>query len=303
MRWLIKELRRTVSRDDVPIFIDQEGGRVSRLQPPHWPKHPPARIFGAMYEKDPDLGAEAMRLYARLVADELWQLGITVNCAPVLDLFIDGASKAIGDRAYSRKPAVVAALARAFAETSMENGVLPVIKHMPGHGRMKTDPHDMLPVIDASRAELESDDFVPFEFLKDMPLGMNSHSVFDALDRGKPASLSTVINQEIIRERLGFDGLLFSDDIVMKALNGLPADLAKQTLAAGADVVLHCDGNIEHMQAIAHALKSMCDESWARWEYAKKMVKKPNPAYSPTGDNARLDILLGAMAFEEKTGS
>src|SRR6202012_1910483 len=148
-----------------------------------------------------------------------------------------------------------------------------VIKHFPGHGRLRSDPHDVLPTIEAYRAELESEDFVRFEFLKDMPLGMNSHSIFKSLDPARPASLSPLITEKIIRGRLGFDGLLFSDDIAMKALHGLPDDIAKKALAEGADVVLHCNGDMQEMQSIAHVLEPINGESWARWEYAKSMAK------------------------------
>ena len=206
IQWLIKELRYVVGRDDIEILIDQEGGRVSRLQAPLWAQYPAARVFGAMYEHDANWGVRAMHLYARLVAHQLYQLGITMNCAPVLDLLIDDASKAIGDRALSRKPAVVAALARTLCETFMSHGILPVIKHLPGHGRVTLDPHDLLPTITANLAELESDDFVPFELLKDIPVGMNSHAVFKEIDPDYPASLSPVIYEEVIRGRLGFDG-------------------------------------------------------------------------------------------------
>jgi beta-N-acetylhexosaminidase len=285
----------------VPILIDQEGGRVSRLQPPHWPQHPPARAFGEMYEKDPEWGTEAMQLYARIVANELSRVGIIINCAPVVDLFIEGASPAIGDRAMSRKPAIVAALARIWAETLMTNGVLPVIKHFPGHGRLKVDPHAMLPVIEATRAELEAEDFMPFELLKDLPIGMNSHAVFMALDGEKPASMSSTVTQEFIRGVLGFDGLLLSDDITMKALHGMPADLARRALGAGADVVLHCSGDMAEMEAVAAALEPIGGESWARWKHAKTMVSPADPAYNAATDNARLDVLLGGLAYDEKT--
>jgi len=230
VRRLIMELRHAVGRPDAPVLIDQEGGRVSRLQPPHWPKHPPARVFGIMYEMDPEWGAEAMQLYARVVAHELFRLGITVNCAPVIDLFMEGATPAIGDRAISRKPAIVAALARLWAETFLTNSIMPVIKHFPGHGRLKVDPHHKLPIIDTSQAELESEDFVPFELLKDLPLGMTSHAIFTAFDPHRPASLSPAVHQDIIRDKLGFDGLIFSDDICMKALDGSPEDRAIGTL-------------------------------------------------------------------------
>lgn len=300
VRYLIRELRQAVGRDDVPILIDQEGGSVARLRPPHWSKQPPAAVFGAMYERDAEWGTEAMQLFARIVANELWQLGIHVNCAPVLDLLFEGASTAIGDRAISRKPAVVAALARIWAETFLVNGILPVIKHLPGHGRVKTDPHFLLPVIDASLAEMESEDFVPFDLLKDLPIGMNSHAVFTAIDADKPASLSTAV-YELIRNKLGFDGLILSDDICMKALQGTPAELAKGVLEAGADVVLHCNGDLAEMEAIAAVLEPTIEESWARWTYAKSIAGKPDPAYNPRQDSARLDVLLGGLAYDDKT--
>jgi beta-N-acetylhexosaminidase len=299
VRWLVRELRATVGRPDAPVLIDQEGGRVARLQPPHWTKFPPARAFGQIYENDQALGTEAIQLFARILSHQLADLGITVNCAPVIDLFVDGATAALGDRALSRRPAIVAALARAFAEVSMENGLLPVMKHFPGHGRMKTDPHMMLPVIEASLAELETDDFVPFELLKDLPLGMTSHAVFMLLDKQNPASLSPFMHQDVIRGRLGFDGLLLSDDITMKALHGTPDDLAKRVIEAGSDIVLHCNGDVNEMQAIVGALEPMSKESAARWAYAQSMVKPINTQYKPADDIARLDILLGAVAYEE----
>lgn len=301
VKWLVKELRYTVGREDAPILIDQEGGRVARLQPPHWPSHPPARIFGSMYERDPEWGTEAVRLYARLVADELWKLGITINCAPVLDLYIEGASNAIGDRAISEQPAVVAALARAWAEVFLANGILPVIKHIPGHGRLNVDPHLVLPVIEASLAELETGDFVPFELLKDLPIAMNSHGLFTSIDPDAPASLSSTMHSEIIRGTIGFDGLLLSDDIAMKALQGKPGDIARKALGAGADIVLHCNGKLGEMEEIAAALEPINDESWSRWEYAKTMTRPPEGVYNPHWDSARLDVLLGAIAYQAKS--
>jgi beta-N-acetylhexosaminidase len=295
IKWLIRELRHSVGRDDAPVLIDQEGGRVARLQSPQWPKYPAARAFGLLYELDPALGTEAMRLFARMINYPLTEVGITVNCAPVLDLYFTGATDAIGDRALSRRPAIVAALARLYAEVAMENGILPVVKHFPGHGRLKADPHERLPVIEASLAELESDDFVPFELLKDLPLGMTSHAIFTSIDRDNPASLSATMHNDIIRGRLGFDGLMLSDDICMKALHGTPDDLAKRVIEAGSDVVLHCNGVLTEMQAIAAALEPMSGESMARWRYAQTMIKAPI-AYNPAADMGRLDILLGAVA-------
>ena len=256
--------------------------------------------LGLCNERDPSWGERAMKLYARIVSHELWKLGITMNCAPVLDLFIEGASNAIGDRAFSAKPTVVAALARIWSEVLLNNGVLPVIKHFPGHGRVKLDPHDELPVIDVSRAVLESEDFVPFELLKDLPIGMNSHAVFPCLDSDLPASLSITIHQEVIRGSMGFDGLLLSDDICMKALKGAPAELARGVLEAGADIVLHCNGKITEMQEIAAILPPLSRDGQTRWTYAKAMLRTPDPAYTPAQDMGDLDILLGGLAYDEK---
>lgn len=297
VRQLIRELRLAVGRDDTPIFIDQEGGRVARLQPPAWTHYPAARLFGLAYETGADLAREAIRLHTRILAHELVSLGITVNCAPVVDLFVPGASPAIGDRALSRQPAVVAELARLQAETFLDNGIVPVVKHFPGHGRLKTDPHLMLPIIDATRAELESEDFVPFELLKDLPVGMNSHAVFTALDPHNAATLSAYVQQEIIRGHLGFDGLMLSDDINMKALQGGAGDIARKVQAAGSEIILHCNGVMDEMREVAAALEPMSDETLQRWERARSMVKAPDPRYNPAADTARLDMLLGGLAF------
>ena len=297
VRYLILELQQAVGRDTVAIAIDQEGGRVSRLQPPNWPKYPAARVFGQIYERDSDWGIEAIRLYSRILAHELVSLGFTINCAPVVDLFDPEGSDAIGDRAFSRHSTIVAALARTQVETFLLNGLMPVIKHLPGHGKLKVDPHFVLPVIDAPLAELEGQDFVPFELLKDVPLGMNSHAIFKALDADNPASLSSIVNNDIIRGKLGFDGLLLSDDLTMKALNGAADDLARRAIDAGNDIVLHCDGTFDDMQAVAGVLDPMKDASWARWSHAKAMVVPLNPAYDPKEDASRLDVLLGGLAF------
>jgi len=301
VRRLVNELRQAIKRPDAPVLIDQEGGRVSRLPLPRWPQYPPARTFGSMYEKDPGWGEAAIRVYARLIANELRRMGITVNCAPVLDLFVDGASNAIGDRAYSRKPAVVTALGRILAETFLENGIMPVIKHLPGHGRLNVDPHMVSPVINATRYEMENEDFLPFEALKDMPAGMNSHAIFTAFDPDAPASLSAKIHKDVIRGTLGFEGVMFSDDIVMKALHGTMAERAKNVLKAGADIALHCNGKLEEMETIAQALEPINDASWARWERAKAMVKAPPATYNAAADSAQLDVLLGGLAYHAKS--
>jgi beta-N-acetylhexosaminidase len=299
VRYLVLELQQAVGRADINIAIDQEGGRVARLQPPHWPKYPSARTFGLMYEREPDWGIEAIRLYSRVLAHELVTLGFTINCAPVVDLFNPHGTPAIGDRAFSEQATIVAALARAQAETFMENGLMPVIKHFPGHGKLKVDPHQVLPYIDASLNDLEMQDFVPFGLLKDIPLGMNSHAIFTAIDGKNPASLSAAVNKDIIRGALGFDGLLLSDDLTMKALEGNPADLARRALATGSDIAVHCSGDISEMEVVSNALEPMNDASWARWIHARSMITPLNPAYTSHEDAARLDVLLGGLAYQD----
>lgn len=302
VRWLARELRSSVNRSDAPIFIDQEGGRVARLQPPRWTAHPAARLFGEIYEEDPEWAVEALQISTRVAARELASLEITANCAPVLDLLFEDGTSALGDRCYGRKPEMVAALARAAAETMLSCGVLPVLKHYPGHGRMRLDPHKTLPSISASRAELEGEDFVPFELLRDMPCGMSSHAIYTALDPNKPASLSTVVHQDIIRGVLGFDGLLLSDDLAMKALVGAPDNLAVRAIEAGSDVVLHCSANLDEMRQVASRLPLMSDQSWARWLRAKEMMAIVDDDYDLAGDVARLDTLLGGFAGASARG-
>jgi len=299
VRSLIEELRQVVGRADVQIAIDQEGGRVSRLQPPHWTKYPPARTFGLIYERDPSWAMEAMRLYSRVVAHELSSLGITINCAPVADLYDPKASAAIGDRAYSSSPAVVSALARAQVDTFLANGIFPVVKHWPGHGRLLADPHKVLPVIDVPREELEALDFVAFKALKDVPLAMNSHAILSAFDSNNPASLSSVVNEDIIRGALGFMGLLLSDDLTMRALIDAPVKRVFRALEAGNDIALYCNGNLSEMDAIAQSLEPMSDKSHARWMRARDMLAcSPGAFYDVNEDVERLDILLGGFAFE-----
>ncbi len=298
VRQLTRGLRQVVNRNDAPIFIDQEGGRVARLKPPHWPSLAPMRDIGELYEKNPEQGLEAMKFHARTTAKMLTDLGINGNCAPVLDLFIEGASSVIGDRAFSAKPDVIAALGRVAVDTYLENGVFPVIKHLPGHGRVKADPHLTLPTVETERALLEAQDFSPFIALKDAPIGMNSHIVFTALDPDAPVSLSPIVHQEIIRGALGFQGLLFSDDLAMKALSApggripLPSreglgegecgldeapksnldELALRALWAGADIVLYCPGTLPEMRLIADALPAIGSTSLARWQRAQAAV-------------------------------
>src|SRR4051794_7494544 len=220
VRALCASLRDAVGRADAPILIDQEGGRVQRLGPPHWPKSPSGSVYGRLHANDPLVQREITRLGARLIAHDLRSVGITVDCLPVLDVPSPGAHDVIGDRAYGKSPSQVAILGRAAAEGLMAGGVLPVMKHIPGHGRAGADSHLSLPAVDASREELERHDFAPFRMLTDLPLAITAHVVYTALDPERPATVSPGIIGGIIRGQIGCYGLLMTDDLSMKALSG-----------------------------------------------------------------------------------
>lgn len=264
VRALVRDLRKTVSRADAPILIDQEGGRVQRLRPPHWRDAPPAASFARIAEEDETRACLAAKLNARLIADELFDLGITVDCAPVLDVPVPGAHDIIGDRAYGDTPKRIAALGRAVAEGLIAGGVLPIIKHIPGHGRAMADSHLALPVVDAPLAVLTESDFAAFRLLVDMPWAMTAHVVYAAIDPERPATLSSKVITDIIRGLIGFDGVLISDDLSMKALGGAYQDRAKAALAAGCDLVLHCNGDMAEMRAVAEGTAQLTPESHKR---------------------------------------
>ncbi len=248
---LVASFRSLNGRSDAPVLIDQEGGRVQRLKPPLWRQYPPARIFGDMFQDDEEEALEAVYLITRLIAEDLHCLGITVDCLPVLDVPQHDADKIIGDRAYATEPHIVAALARSAAAGLLHGGVLPVIKHIPGHGRATADSHLELPVVTADADILHRIDFAPFKQLSDMPLAMTAHVIYEAFDRDQPATLSPIIINEIIRGHMGFDGLIMSDDLSMKALSGSFASRTVQAFDAGCDVVLHCNGDMAEMEEIA----------------------------------------------------
>jgi beta-N-acetylhexosaminidase len=249
LRHLVAALRATVGRDDAPVLIDQEGGRVARLRPPHWPAYPSAARIAALGED----AAAAARVAARLIADDLAGLGITVDCLPVLDLPAPGADAIIGDRAYGTIPARVAALGRVACEGLLAGGVLPVVKHMPGHGRATVDSHLACPVVGTARDVLAAHDFAPFRALNDMNWAMTAHIVYSAIDPARPATLSPTVIADVIRGEVGFGGVLVSDDLSMQALGGSIGERAAGALAAGCDVVLHCNGRLDEMRAVAAA--------------------------------------------------
>ena len=278
VRKLVDQLRTTVGRPDAPVLIDQEGGRVQRLGPPHWRRYPPGRAYGDLPANDPLLRREITRLGARLLAHDLAVLGINVDCVPVLDVPVEGAHDVIGDRAYAKSPEGVALLGRAACEGLIAGGVLPVIKHIPGHGRAMADSHLDLPVVETSYEELDGWDFAPFRVLSDMPMAMTAHVVYTAIDPKRPATTSRKAMREVVRRAIGFDGLVMSDDLSMKALGGDFADRARASLAAGCDVVLHCNGDMAEMKAVMGGTKALSGQAARRAKAALgRIARVPEP--------------------------
>jgi beta-N-acetylhexosaminidase len=275
VRDLVTALRETVGRADAPVLIDQEGGRVQRLGPPHWPKYPPGAAFARLYESDKAKGLEAAKRGARLIAHDLAELGITVDCLPLADVPVDEADPIIGDRAYGMTPQQVAVIAQAVTDGLMEGGVLPVLKHIPGHGRATADSHLALPVVDVDAKTLESSDFAAFRPLAKLPLGMTAHVVFSAIDPVAPATTSVKMVREVIRGFIGFDGLLMSDDVSMNALSGTLAERSRAALAAGCDVVLHCNGKLDEMRQVAGESPPLAGEAKRRADAALAARRQP----------------------------
>ncbi|MBZ9681413.1 MULTISPECIES: beta-N-acetylhexosaminidase [unclassified Mesorhizobium] len=274
IRDLVAEMRDCIGRPDALVFIDQEGGRVQRLRPPLAPNYPAGGALGALWRDDHDAGVRAAWLMARLHAFDLLRYGISADCLPVLDVPIEGASDVIGARAYGKDPRPVIELGRAAAEGLMAGGVLPVMKHVPGHGRAFADTHFELPVVDASLSDLQRHDFAPFRELNHLPMAMTAHVVYSAIDPKNPATTSGKVIDEIIRREIGFDGLLMSDDTSMKALSGDFPTKAASILAAGCDLVLHCNGVFEEMAGIASRTKGLEGKSLERAKRAMTYIKK-----------------------------
>lgn len=263
LRALTDDLRSLTGRDQLPILIDQEGGRVARMQAPQWPVYPPAAIFEAIYAHDPSCGLEACALNFEALALDLSEVGITVTCAPVLDVPIVGAHDVIGDRAFSQNPEYVAKLGEACLVGLRAGGVEGVIKHIPGHGRSAVDSHEDLPRVTASDAELASD-LLPFRAISGALMAMTAHVIFDAWDADQCATLSSSVIDQVIRKKIGFDGLLMSDDLDMKALSGEIGELAAASQRAGCDVVLNCWAKMTDMVSIAEKLSAPSLESQGR---------------------------------------
>jgi beta-N-acetylhexosaminidase len=289
---LVSELRESIDEPDAPVLIDQEGGRVQRFGPPHWPVYPPGAVFGTLYDIDRKLGLTAARLSARLIAADLIDLGVTVDCLPLADVPVAGADAVIGSRAYGTEPGKVAAIARAVTEGLEQGGVLPVLKHIPGHGRATADTHFKLPVVDTPKAELERTDFAAFQPLADLPMAMTAHVVFSALDPAQPATTSATIIEQVIRGSIGFQGLLMSDDVSMNALAGSIAERTRAIVSAGCDMVLHCNGNLDEMREVAREAPVLSGLALDRAKRALASRKAPQPLDREAA-RAELDELIG----------
>jgi beta-N-acetylhexosaminidase len=285
-RRLVEELRSSVARADAPVLIDQEGGRVARLKPPHWRNAPPARAFGDLYARDPERGLEAVRLNARLLAADLASVGADVDCMPVLDLALPETHDVIGDRSYGERPEAVAALGRAAAEGLLAEGVMPIMKHMPGHGRATVDSHQALPKVTAPREVLASTDFLPFRLLADLPWGMTAHLLFEAIDPAVPVTISARGVKEIIRGDIGFDGMLVSDDLSMKALGGSLGERAERALGAGCDLALHCNGRMDEMLDIVSRTGSLTEAAQRRFQAGRDRLRRH---HAPAGKSGLAD--------------
>ena len=274
VRRLVNDLRASVEHAEAPVLIDQEGGRVQRLKPPHWRAAVAAAKFGALASQRAGDGRKAVFLNHQLIGAELAALGIDVDCAPLIDVQQPGAHDVIGDRAFGGDPEQVATLGRAAADGLMSAGITPVIKHIPGHGRSMVDSHHDLPRVTTSREELARIDFVPFKRLKDLPWGMTAHIVYEAIDKELPATLSAKVIAEIIRGEIGFDGLLLSDDLSMKALRGTLGELTQRSVAAGCDIALHCNGKMEEMVQVAAGAPPLSKAGLERYTRGRRQVGK-----------------------------
>jgi beta-N-acetylhexosaminidase len=287
VRALTAALREIVDRPDAPILIDQEGGRVQRLGPPHWPIYPAGRAYGEIGANDPLTRREIARLGARLIAHDLTSLGINVDCLPVLDVPAADGHEIIGDRAYHSDPSTIAELGRAGAEGLIAGGVLPVIKHIPGHGRAKSDSHHHLPVVETAYDQLDAIDFAPFRVLSDMPMAMTAHVVYAAIDSKHPATTSKKAIRKVIRQAIGFDGLLMSDDLSMKALGGSFTDRARDSLDAGCDVVLHCNGDMAEMKAVVAGCRPLAGRAKRRADAALARLPRTAEPFDVEAGRAR----------------
>ncbi|HEY5048666.1 MAG TPA: beta-N-acetylhexosaminidase [Rhizomicrobium sp.] len=295
VRRLIDALRDCAGGEHAPVLIDQEGGRVARLGPPHWKSRPPAGRLGMLKRISVAAAREATYLNGRLIAHELCELGITVNCAPVLDVPAEGTDDIIGDRAFASDAFTIIDLGRATIEGMLDGGVLPIMKHIPGHGRAMADSHNMLPHVAASVEELSATDFVTFRSLNHCPMAMTAHVVYDAIDAQRPATTSPRVIRDVIRGEIGFEGVLISDDLSMGALSGTLGARAKAAQFAGCDIVLHCNGSLDEMREVAAEAKPLEDLAFKRAQAALGH-RAPPQAFDVVAGEARFSELLDAAA-------
>lgn len=300
IRRLVADVRAAAGGHDMLVLIDQEGGRVQRLRPPLGRALPPAQAFAKLYGREPEAALAAAHAVARLMAEDLGALSINCDCVPVLDVPAPGAHDIIGNRAYGTTPDQVIALGRAVADGMLAGGMLPVIKHIPGHGRADQDSHLALPVVKAGLDELRASDFAPFAALNDLPAAMTAHVVFAALDADAPASTSAVVTRDIIRGEIGFDGLLMSDDLSMKALTGSMRARAEAVIAAGSDLVLHCNGDLAEMQAAAAGSPPLEGRAQERFQAAYNVVNGRKP-FDAAAAEAQLARVLALAADDAES--
>ncbi len=294
---LVSELKSCVAHQDVPVLIDQEGGRVRRLRPPHWPEYHSGAVIGEHYEQDRDRGLRIAWLQSRLMAFDLVRLGINVDCLPVLDVPVPGSHDVIGDRAYGHTPQRVTDIGRAASDGLLDGGVSPVIKHIPGHGRAGVDSHKELPCVAASFDELAESDFAPFKSLSDMPMAMTAHVVYQAIDPDSPATTSKRVIETVIRNHIGFDGLLMCDDIAMNALSGDFSERTQSAFAAGCDIVLHCNGVMAEMAAVSEALIDLAGDAARRTEKAMKRLNSVDNS-DEQALRKEFEVLCKGQAYE-----
>lgn len=292
---LVDEFREQVGRAEAPVLIDQEGGRVQRLKPPHWANYATGTDLGRLWQVSPRKGARVTYLHSRLIANDLATLGINVDCLPVLDLPAPECHEVIGDRAYGTDPEQVSKLGRIACEGLLAGGVLPVLKHVPGHGRARADSHKELPEVGADRQTLGASDFLPFHALADMPMAMTAHVRYTAIDPAAPATTSPILIEEVIRGEIGFDGLLMSDDLSMRALSGDFSERTEAAFAAGCDLVLHCNGVMDEMMAVAAVCPILDGVALERAERALARLKLPD-AIDVDALRAEYQALLDASA-------
>jgi beta-N-acetylhexosaminidase len=290
IRRLVSNVKAAIGSASLLVLIDQEGGRVRRLQPPEWRELPAAGAYGALYAEGRDRALRAARLVAQLTAADLRMIGINANCAPVLDLAVPGAHGVIGDRAYGPTPEQVACLGRAVAEGYMAGGVLPIIKHIPGHGRASVDSHLELPVVSTRRSELSLTDFAPFRALRDMPAAMTAHVVYSGVDPDAPASTSAALTKAVIRGEIGFGGLLVSDDLSMNALTGSIRSRAEAVIRAGSDIALHCNGVLAEMDEAAAGVPALQGVALNRFLRCLMVSERAEPF-----DVAEAEIMLAEV--------